>query len=316
MTYEKEIIEAVSWVVKSGNLSSLHGNEVEKFESDFKKYIGTDHAVAVNSGTAALHTALLALGMGPGDEVICPAWTFVATASAVLMCGAKPVFADIRKGGFNICPQDIFDKITNNTRAIIAVHIGGIPCYMGEIMKIAKQHNLYVIEDACQALGSSYDNKKVGSIGDVGIFSFYPSKMITTGEGGMIVTNKNTVFEYSKKIRSHGQLTNYYSSTLGFNYRMTEIQGAIGQVTLSHIDEEIKRRHKKVFEICATTFDITIPKAPKKAQVAYSYFPVWFSQDMIYTNWYTPLYRMPMFDGEPLENTEKAWLRGYVIPLI
>lgn len=314
--YSEEIIEAVSWVVKSGNLSSLHGKEVKKFESDFKKYVGSEHAVAVNSGTAALHTALLALGVGPGDEVICPAWTFVATASAILMCGAKPVFADIRKDDFSICPQDIFDKVSTTTRGIIAVHIAGIPCYMDEIMKIAKKFDLWVIEDACQALGSSYDGKKVGSIGDVGVFSFYPSKIITTGEGGMIVTNKNTVYEYSKVIRNHGQLSRKYSTRLGFNYRMTEIQGVIGQVTLSHIDEEIERRHKKVFEICLTDFDFTIPKAPLKAQVAYSYFPVWGVQGNHFINWYTPLYRMPMFDGESLLNTERAFRTAYTIPLI
>lgn len=314
--YSEEIIEAVSKVIKSGNLSSLHGKEVQTFEDKFTDYIGSDHAVAVNSGTAALHTALLALGIGPGDEVICPAWTFVATASAVLMCGAKPVFADIEQGSFNISPYDIVCKITNTTRAIIVVHIAGIPCDMDRIMKIGKEYKLWVIEDACQALGSSYDGKKVGSIGDVGVFSFYPSKTITTGEGGMIVTNKNTVFEYSKKIRNHGQVGKYYSSSLGFNYRMTEIQGVIGQVTLSHIDEEIQRRIKKVFKICTIGNTFTIPRAPIKARVAYSYFPIWFSQDIMYTNWYTPLYRIPMFEGKPLQFTEEAHHHGYIYPLI
>lgn len=314
MKLENEMIEAVSWVIKSGNLSSTHGHEVEKFETDFKKYIGTEHCIAVNSGTAALHTALLALGVGPGHEVICPAWTFVATASAILMCGAKPVFADIEPGTFNIDPTDIVDKITNITRAIIVVHIAGIPCHMDRIMGIAKQFGLWVIEDACQALGSSYDGNKVGSIGDIGVFSFYPSKMITTGEGGMIVTNKNTVYEYSKVIRNHGQLSKYYSTKLGFNYRMTEIQGAIGQVSLSHIDEEIKRRNINVFISCLKQRDYTIPIAPRKAQVAYSYFPVWFLENA-YTNWYIPLYRMPMFEGKPLQYTEEAYHSGYVIPL-
>jgi len=313
--YSEEIIEAVSWVVKSGNLSSLHGKEVEKFESDFKNYIGSEYAVAVNSGTAALHTALLALGVGPGDEVICPAWTFVATASAVLMCGAKPVFADLEPGTFNIDPHDILYRITMKTRGIIAVHIGGIPCHMDIIKIIAIKNDLWVIEDSCQSLGSSYDGKKVGSIGDVGVFSFYPSKMVTTGEGGMIVTNNESVYKQSQLIRNHGQVGKNIVATLGFNYRMTEIQAAIGQVTLSHIDEEIKRRNINTFISCLKSGSYTIPTAPRKAQVAYSYLPVWFLENA-YTNWYTPLYRFPMFEGKPLQYTEEAYRNGYVIPLI
>jgi perosamine synthetase len=315
---QEKIIEAVSRVVKSGNLSSLHGTEVHNFELEFKEYIGSDHAVAVNSGTAALHTALLTLGIKPGDEVICPAWTFVATASAILMCGAKPVFADIEKDSFNIDPHDILDKVTTLTRAIIAVHIAGIPCEMDHIMGIAKEHGLFVIEDACQALGSSYDGKKVGSIGDVGVFSFYPSKMISTGEGGMIVTNRNSTYRYSQAIRNHGQVGRYYSSTLGYNYRMTEIQGAMGRVTLSNIDEEIRRRNAKAHYIKqSATNHIKWPIQPKGADTAYSYFPVWFSDVQKYSEWYTPLYRMPMFDCKhTLPFTEFASKFGFVVPLL
>lgn len=315
---ENEIIEAVSKVIKSGNLSSLHGEEVEKFESDFKNYIGSDYAIAVNSGTAALHTALLALGIGPGDEVICPAWTFVATGSAVLMCGAKPVFVDISRNSFNINPHAIGYKVTDRTRAIIVVHIAGIPCDMDSVISVAKQFGLYVIEDACQALGSSYDNEMIGSIGYVGIFSFYPSKMITSGEGGMIVTNDHYIFKKGQIIRNHGQSHKYNSIILGYNYRMTEIQAAIGQVTLGNIDREIHTRNTRA-EVIKRGVDIkfTWPEPPKKSKVAYSYFPVLFKEEGYrFINWYTPLYKMPIFEGEKLPNTEHAWRFGYATPLI
>jgi len=259
---------------------------------------------------------LLALGIGPGDEVICPAWTFIATASAILMCGAKPVFADIGLGTFNIDPQNILDKITGNTRAIIVVHIAGIPCNMGAVMRVANQYNIPVIEDACQALGSEYDNKKVGTIGNIGVFSFYPSKIITTGEGGMIVTNDFDVFDSSRLIRNHGQTGRYYSIRLGYNYRMTEIQGAIGSIELDDIDKKIRYRNslaewfkKDKHSNCTT------PVIPTKAKVAYSYYPVWEKEGTFFRDWYTPLYRMPIFEGEPLHNTEHAFRRAHTFPL-
>jgi perosamine synthetase len=223
----------VNDVLRSGKLAQ--GATVEEFERCFARYTGTRYAVAVNSGTAALHVALLAAGIGPGDEVITTPFTFVATANAILFCGARPVFADIEPETFNISPEAIKQKITAKTRAVIVVHLYGQPCDMDAITELCRDNHLDLIEDACQAHGAEYRGRKAGSFG-IGCFSFYPTKNMTTGEGGMITTDDAGLVETMRMLRSHGQRKRYVFEILGFNYRMTEMAAAIGIAQLARLD--------------------------------------------------------------------------------
>ncbi|OPY27813.1 MAG: Aspartate aminotransferase [Methanocella sp. PtaU1.Bin125] len=230
----QEEIRGVIDVLQSGTIAE--GPKVKEFEEAFASYIGTKHAVAVNSGTAALHVALLARDIGPGDEVIVPPFTFIATANAVLFAGARPVFADVEPDTFNIDPGEIEKKITRRTRAIIPVDLYGHPARMDEIMEIAQRHRLSVIEDACQAHGAALRGRKCGSF-DVGCFSFYPTKNMTTSEGGIITTDDAAVAGRARMIRSHGSKVRYYHEMLGYNLRMTDISAAIGLAQLKHVDQ-------------------------------------------------------------------------------
>lgn len=230
---DEDEISAVTAVLRSGVIAQ--GRKVEEFEGAFAQFIGTKYAVAVNSGTAALHIALLAHGIGEGDEVITSPFTFIATANSILFTGAKPVFADIEEDSFNIAPDNIVEKITPQTKAIMPVHLYGQPCDMKRIMRIAQEYGLIIIEDACQAHGAEYEGKKVGSFG-TGCFSFYPTKNMTTSEGGMITTNDKDIAEKARMIRSHGQRQRYFHEILGYNYRMTDIAAAIGLCQLEKLE--------------------------------------------------------------------------------
>ena len=234
-------INAVIEVLRSGNIAE--GQKVKDFEEAFAKFSGTSYAVAVNSGTAALHVALLAHGIGAGDEVITTPFTFVATSNSVLFTGAKPVFADIREDTFNIDPDSIIEKITPRTKAIIPVHLYGQAADMKVIMEIAEDKDLIVIEDACQAHGATFEGKSVGSFGD-GTFSFYPTKNMTTGEGGIITTNDKGIAEKARMVRSHGSKQRYFHEMLGFNFRMTDIAASIGIVQLGKIVDFNRSRIK------------------------------------------------------------------------
>ena len=226
--------KAVMDVMSSGMIAE--GPKVKEFEAEFAKYIGTDYAVAVSSGTAALHIALLANDIGPKDEVITSPFTFIASSNSVLFTGAKPVFADINEDTFNIDPDCIRKAITEKTKAIMPVHLYGQPCDMDAIKEIAKEHNLKIIEDACQAHGAEYKGKKVGSFGE-GCFSFYPTKNMTTSEGGIITTNSEEINTKAKAIRQHGMMRRYYHDMLGFNLRMTDIAAAIGLTQLKKLEK-------------------------------------------------------------------------------
>jgi len=232
-------IQAVTDAIMSGIIAE--GPRVADFERAFADYIDVEHALAVNSGTAALHVALLAHGIGDGDEVITTPFTFIATSNSVLFTGARPVFADIDDDIFNIDPDAIMEKITPKTKAILPVHLYGHPAEMNAIMEIAEDHDLTVIEDACQAHGAVYDGKKVGSFG-TGTFSFYPTKNMTTSEGGMITTNDQDVADRARMIRSHGSKQRYVHEMLGFNFRMTDISASIGLVQLNKLDEFTTKR--------------------------------------------------------------------------
>lgn len=233
----------VEQALNTGWLSSA-GPYVKQFEVDFAKYIGVKHAITVNTGTAALHIALLAGGIGVGDEVIVPAFTMASTWLAVIYTGATPVFVDAEPTTYNIDPTLIETKITKRTKAILPVHIYGHPAEMDKIMRIAQKHHLLVIEDAAEAHGATYQGKVVGGIGDIGCFSFYANKLITTGEGGMVVTDNDDLAEEAKKFKDlyHSPKKRFIHEKVGYNYRMTNLQAALGVGELKHIDEYIKQK--------------------------------------------------------------------------
>jgi perosamine synthetase len=237
----REEIRAVTEVLKSGMLAQ--GPKVAEFEEKFARYIGTKYAIATSSGTTALHVALLAAGVGPGDEVITSPFTFIATSNSILYTGAKAVFCDIDETTYNIDPEKIEKLITKKTKAIMPVHLYGQSADMTKIMAIARKHKLLVIEDACQAHGSAWKDKKVGSFG-IGTFSLYPTKNMTTGEGGMITTDSKEIYDKANLIRAHGSKVKYYHDVLGYNFRMTDLGAAIGIEQLKKLPKLNKARQK------------------------------------------------------------------------
>ncbi len=240
---EEDDIRAVTDVLRTRWLSL--GPKLKEFEEKFAKYLGVKHAVALNSGTSALHLAIKALGIGPGDEVIVTPFSFVASANCVLFEGAIPVFADVDPVTFNIDPKRIEEKITKNTKAIIPVDIFGVPSDKDEIMHIAKKHGLKIIEDTAEAIGAVYNGKKVGTFGDCSIFAFYPNKQMTTGEGGILATNDDAVAELVRSYRNQGRgvSSNWHEHLrLGYNYRISDINCALGISQLNKIDRILKMR--------------------------------------------------------------------------
>lgn len=230
--------DAVLAVMTTGVIAQ--GPKVTELEEKFAGFIGARNAVAVNSGTAALHAALLAYGVGPGDEVITSSFSFIASGNSVLYTGARPVFVDIGDD-FNMDADLIESAINEKTKAIMPVHLFGQPCDMDGIMALADKYNLAVVEDTCQSHGSAYNGKITGSFG-AGCFSFYPTKNMTTGEGGMITTDDDDVAEKCRLIRAHGMKVRYYHDTLGYNYRMTDLGAAIGLVQLAKLESYNSRR--------------------------------------------------------------------------
>jgi perosamine synthetase len=232
--------KAVDRVMRSGLLAQ--GSEVANFEKEFSKFVEDRECVAVNSGTSALHVSLLSLGIGKGDEVIVPSFTFAATANSVALTGATPVFVDVNPQTFCIDPDAIINAITTKTKAIQVVHLYGLPADMPAIMKIAKKYKLLVIEDAAQAHLASIGGKPVGSFGDAAAFSFYPTKNMTSGEGGMIVFKDPSAARLARLYRNQGMEKRYENEIVGFNLRMTDIHAAIGRVQLSKLIEKTHRR--------------------------------------------------------------------------
>lgn len=245
---EREVIAVLrsGWVVQ--------GPRVELFENEIAKYVGAKYAVATSSCTTALHLALLLLGIGPGDEVIVPSFTFIATANSVVYTGAKPVFADVAKDTYNLDPEDVRRKITKRTRVIMPVHQVGLAAPMQEIVQIAKKSDIFVIEDAACALGSRIDGKHVGVFGEIGCFSFHPRKSITTAEGGMLVTNNEEFAKRARILRAHGmsvsdrqrhESKNFIDESygvLGYNYRMSDIHAAIGLAQFRKLEFILEKR--------------------------------------------------------------------------
>ena len=229
-----EEIENVVEVMKSGMIAQ--GPKVEEFEQKFAEWVGADYGIAVNSGTAALHTALLACGIEEGDEVITTPFTFIASGNSIVYTGAKPVFADIDLKTYTLDPDTVEDLITENTKAIVPVQLYGQAADMDRINEIAEKYGLIIIEDAAQAHGATCNGQKVGSIGDMSCFSFYPTKNMTTSEGGMITTDDEDLAESAKMFRAHGASVRYHHDAIGYNFRMTDISAAIGLAQLDKID--------------------------------------------------------------------------------
>lgn len=243
-----EIDSAIRQVVNSCAFAG--GPFVEKFEKEFAQFCGCNYAVGVGSGTEALWLSLMALGIGPGDEVITVPNTFIATAEAISLCGATPVFVDIDEETYNMDVFQLEYGITNNTKAIIPVHIFGQMADMDPIMEIAKKYGLYVVEDACQAHGAEYRGKKAGTIGDIGCFSFYPGKNLGAyGDAGALVTDSNELADKTRKLRDHGQSKKYYHDIIGWNSRMDGLQGAVLSIKLKHLTcwNELRRNNALLY---------------------------------------------------------------------
>ena len=245
----EEDAQAVYNAVKEECLSGS-GPYNKQFEEDFAKFIGTKHAITVNSGTAALHLSLEALGIKDGDEVITTPFTFAATSNVIVMQNAVPIFVDIESETFNLDPSKIEKSITPKTKAIMPIHYAGQPCEMDEINEIAKKHGLHVIEDAAPAVGATYKGKKAGTLGDIAGFSFFPDKNMTTGEGGMIVTDNSELAEKCQILKKNGASKRYYNIFMGWNFKMPDINAALGISQLKRIESIIGKKIS-----CAKIYD-------------------------------------------------------------
>lgn len=238
-------IDAVTAVLRSSRLSL--GPKMQEFEHLVAAYVGVPHATAVSSGTAGLHLCMVALGLGPGDEVIVPSFTFIAAANAIRYVGATPVFVDIEPTTLNLDPARIEEAITPKTRAILVVHTFGCPADMDAITEIARRNNLLLIEDACEAIGAEYRGQKVGSFGDAAVFAFYPNKQITTGEGGIVVTRDAALARDIRALRNHGRYESdewLQHSLFGYNYRLPEMSCALGCVQMQRLESILKQREE------------------------------------------------------------------------
>ena len=271
--WDEEDIRMTTEAIKRGTHWAT-GPNVEAFERMIADYIGTKYCLAFNSGTSALHALLLAYDIGPGDEVIVPSFTFIATANAPLFVGAKPVFADIEEETYGLDLEDVDRKITSKTKAILPIHYGGIPCLVRELRKIADAHGLILIEDAAEAFGAKIGEKKAGTFGHSAMLSFCQNKIITTGEGGAIVTDSKEIYEKLKLLRSHGrqETSDYFNSaeymdyvTLGYNFRISDILAALGIAQLNKVDKiiEMRRRNAEYMnQRLSTIVAITPPEVP------------------------------------------------------
>jgi perosamine synthetase len=334
-------IEAVVEVLRTPRLSI--GPQMEAFEAAAASYTGVPYAVALSSGTAGLHLGLAAMGIGEGDEVILPSFTFIAAAHAVLYVRATPVFADIDPRTLNLTPQSVAAAITPRTRAIIVVHTFGCPADLGPILAIAARHGLRVVEDACEALGAEYRGRKAGGIGDLGVFGFYPNKPITTGEGGMVVTRHRELAETMRALRNQGRrgADGWLDHTLlGYNYRLSEINCALGLSQMHRLDSILARRENRaalyrehlraVPELTLPVFEIAV------ARVCWFVFVVRLAarftqqdRDGIVAfmasrgigcgRYFAPLHRQPLYAayadrGADLSVTEQAAARTLALP--
>lgn len=282
--WDNEDIQAVSKVVKRG-MDWAIGPEIEEFEKLLADYVGVDYCHVFNSGTSAGHAALLAVGIKPSDKIIVPSFTFIATANWTLMVGARPNFVDIEEETFGLDPTQLESSITKNTKLVMPIHYGGMPCHMEEIMDVTKKKKILVVEDAAESFGASIKNRKVGTFGDVAILSFAGNKALTTGEGGALITNSKKLYEKFKLLRSHGRLMsqNYFSSnetpnyvSLGYNWRMPSMVAALGISQLIKFEKLIKLRQKNAAYMSTrlSKYGIQVPREPPNYKHVYQLYSV------------------------------------------
>lgn len=272
---QEEIQTAVKRVLESGQF--ILGKEVESFEEEFARYCNARYAVGVNSGTSALHLTLLALGIGPGDEVIAVSQTFIATVEAICWTGAKPVLVDIDETTYTMDPAQVEPAVTKKTKAIIPVHLYGHPADMDPLLEIARKRKLFVLEDACQAHGALYKGRRVGGLGDAACFSFYPGKNLGAyGEGGAVVTNNEKLAIQIKKLRNHGGLQKYSHEMIGFNARLEALQAAILRTKLPHLDRwnELRRQHAREYDSALAPLGVGLPREAPYAQSVFHLYVI------------------------------------------
>jgi len=274
-TIKEEIDSAIEQVITKTNF--ILGNEVEEFEEEMTDYLNVKFAVGVASGTDALVLALKALDIGEGDEVITTPFTFIATAEAITRAGAKPVFCDIDEKTYNMDADKIESRITPQTKAILPVHLYGLTCEMDKIVSLAQKHDLKIIEDAAQSFGAKYNDKKAGTIGNLGCFSFFPAKNLGAfGDGGLVVTNDEQIMQKLKSLRNHGQTKQYHYTMHGFNSRLDTLQTAILKVKLNHIDKwiEMRRENAEYYKKLFSGTDIITPFIPDYAEHSFNYYTI------------------------------------------
>lgn len=325
-----EELSAVSNVLRSGVLTSAArsgGEHVQQFEKLASAFVKSKFAVAVSSGTAALQAALLALDVKAGDEILLPSFTFVATANAVLSTGARPVFVDVSRENYTMSPEDLEKKLTAKSKAIIPVHLYGNVAFIDEIFEIAKKNDLRIIEDAAQSLGSTFAQRHAGTFGDLGCYSLYPTKTMTAGEGGFVVTDNEALHERLLTIRNHGMISGHDTSILGLNLRLPEINAAIASVQIQKLPGFLSRRRENarlLSDLIADT-DITIPKERTDERVNWSLYTIsvenrdalgkklnsnGFGSAVYYS---TPVHKMPLYRGASLPDTD--WAADHVLSL-
>ena len=328
---DKEEIREVTAVLSEKSLTSSSfdgGKRVQQFEKLLSKFVKSKFAVAVNSGTAALQASLYAIDIKPGDEVLVPSFTFVATANSVKSVGAKPIFVDILKDNYTMDPEDLKKKITRRTKAIIPVHLYGHMAYMYEILEIAKKKNIKIIEDASQSLGSKLKGKHSGTFSDLGCFSLYGGKIITSGEGGAIVTNDKKLFEKLKQVRNHGLTKNNLITTLGLNLRLSELSASIAKIQMNKLPRLLSQRKKnaQILTDLLKNEDVILPEQRKNEIVNWYLYTFAIKNRvkalknlnasrigaMIYYS--TPIHKTPYYKTKlRLPNTE--WASSHVLSL-
>lgn len=301
--YDDDEIAAVQQVLTSGRVNYWTGTEGREFEREFADYVGVDHGVVLANGSVALELALRALDIKAGDEVIVTPRTFIASASSIAVCGATPVFADVDRDSQNITAETIAPRISNRTRAIILVHLAGWPCDMAPILELAKQHDIRVIEDCAQAHGATYEQHPIGSFGDVAVFSFCQDKIITTGgEGGMLVTRSKQLWEKAWAYKDHGKshaavydpkpshdiAFRWIHESFGSNYRMTEMQAAIGRIQLRKLDDWVNRRRRNaqvLIERLSRILALRVPTPEDRMCHAYYKFYAFLNTKLLRPDW-------------------------------
>lgn len=327
---KEEISEVIS-VLKSGVLTSaamLGGKKVQEFEKLARSFIKSQYMVAVNSGTAALQVALYALDIKAGDEVLLPSFTFVATANSVAAVGAKPVFVDILRENYTMDPSDLKRKITKRSKVVIPVHLYGNVAHIDEIIEVAKKHNLAVVEDAAQSMGSSYKGKQTGTFAELGCFSLYAAKVMTSGEGGAIATNSKDYWKKLLMIRNHGMVRGYDTRVLGLNFRLPEISAAIAKVQMKKLPLLLRKRQRnaKILTELLEGLDVALPHQRKHEKVNwYLYTIATKSRDKIMKElnakgvgaavyYVPPVHKTPFYSKKiKLPNTE--WAAAHVLSL-